>query len=218
MAAGAQRSNLALDDVGMPGEAQIVVAADLDVTRPRRAPLQRVAPPPQLYFAANVIVVSRSRMNSGSSGAVNSLFSSPNRLSATRNCTWRPPLCLTRLSINPKRRVNSKPISLREYVRQRTNHRSSVCIYIYQNGPNWLHDGTLVKSLLGDGGRAVARQCIASIRARGFGVLLKRCRSSREQWPDLHRDAKIRRRLWQTYGATAIEALYRIIGDLRLSA
>ena len=57
MAARPQRSNLALDDVRVSGKAQIVVAADLDVARPRRAALQRMLALPKLYFAPDVVII-----------------------------------------------------------------------------------------------------------------------------------------------------------------
>ena len=57
VATGPQGGDLALDDVRMSGEAQIVVAADLDVAGPRRAALQGVAALPKLYFAADVVII-----------------------------------------------------------------------------------------------------------------------------------------------------------------
>ena len=60
VAAGAQRGDLALDDVRMAGEAEIVVAADLDVARSRRAALQGMAALPKLDFAAHMVIVNAS--------------------------------------------------------------------------------------------------------------------------------------------------------------
>ena len=60
VAAGAQRGDLALDDVRMAGEAKIVVAADLDVARTRRAALQGMPPLPKVDFAADVVIVNAS--------------------------------------------------------------------------------------------------------------------------------------------------------------
>ena len=51
MAALPQRSNLALDDVRMAGEAEVVVAAQLEVAGPRRAALEGMPALPKLYFA-----------------------------------------------------------------------------------------------------------------------------------------------------------------------
>jgi len=44
----------------MPGEAKIVVAADLDVARARRAALQGMLALPKLDFAADMIIINTS--------------------------------------------------------------------------------------------------------------------------------------------------------------
>ena len=57
VAACAQRGDLALDDVRVSGEAEVVVAAHLDVAGTRRAALQGMPALPKLYFAADVVIV-----------------------------------------------------------------------------------------------------------------------------------------------------------------
>jgi len=57
VAAGAECSNLAFDNVWVASEAEVVVAADLDVARPGCAPLEGVTPLPELDLALDVVVV-----------------------------------------------------------------------------------------------------------------------------------------------------------------
>jgi hypothetical protein len=57
MAAGAKRSDLTFDDVRMPCEAEIVVAADLDVAGAGRAALQRMTALPEVDFPTHMVIV-----------------------------------------------------------------------------------------------------------------------------------------------------------------
>jgi hypothetical protein len=57
MAAFSQRCDLALDDMRVCGEAEVIVAPQLEVAGTRRAALQRVPALPEIYFAADVVIV-----------------------------------------------------------------------------------------------------------------------------------------------------------------
>ena len=60
VAPAAQCRDLALDDMRMSGEAEVVVAAYLDVAGTRGAALQGVATLPKLHLAAHVVIIDTS--------------------------------------------------------------------------------------------------------------------------------------------------------------
>jgi len=57
MTAGAQGRDLALDHMGMAGEAEIIVAADFDIAGARSSTLQGMGPLPEVDLPAHVIIV-----------------------------------------------------------------------------------------------------------------------------------------------------------------
>jgi hypothetical protein len=60
VAAGPESCDFAFDQVRVAGEAEIVVASDLDVARARRTALQGMPALPKLDLAADVIIVDAS--------------------------------------------------------------------------------------------------------------------------------------------------------------